>query len=46
MALAKIRLSYLRIATLTPSLLDYLDTKRLGFEAAYDITFVKEVRQF
>lgn len=37
---------YLRIATLTPSLLDYLDTKRLGFEAAYDISFVKEAQQF
>lgn len=33
---------YLRIATLITPLLDCLDAKTLGFEAAYDISFVKE----
>lgn len=32
---------YLRIATLITPLLECLDTKILGFEAAYDISFVK-----
>ena len=36
---------YLRIATLITPLLDCLDTKVLGFEAAYDISFVKEEMQ-
>lgn len=31
----------LKIATLTPTLLDCLDAKNLGFEAAYDISFVE-----
>lgn len=36
---------YLRIATLVTPLLECLDTKVLGFEAAYDISFVKEKMQ-
>lgn len=36
---------YLRIATLITPLLDCLDAKALGFEAAYDISFVKEEMQ-
>ena len=36
---------YLRIATLITPLLDCLDAKTLGFEAAYDISFVKEEMQ-
>ena len=36
---------YLRIATLITPLLDCLDAKLLGFEAAYDISFVKEEMQ-
>ena len=36
---------YLRIATLIPPLLESLDTKVLGFEAAYDISFVNEEMQ-
>lgn len=36
---------YLRIATLVTPLLECLDTKVLGFEAAYDISFVKEEMQ-
>lgn len=36
---------YLRIATIISPLLDYLDAKKLGFEAAYDISFVKEDKQ-
>ena len=36
---------YLRIATLTTPLLACLDAKTLGFEAAYDISFVKAEMQ-
>lgn len=36
---------YLKIATLIPPLLDCLDAKALGFEAAYDISFVKAEQQ-
>lgn len=36
---------YLRIATLATPLLACLDTKTLGFEAAYDISFVKAEMQ-
>lgn len=36
---------YLRIATLITPLLDCLDAKVLGFEAAYDISFVKNEMQ-
>lgn len=36
---------YLRIATLITPLLECLDAKTLGFEAAYDISFVKEEMQ-
>lgn len=36
---------YLRIATLIPPLLDCLDAKRIGFESAYDISFVQEELQ-
>lgn len=36
---------YLRIATLIEPLLDCLDERELGFEAAYDISFVKSELQ-
>lgn len=36
---------YIKIATLIPPLLDCLDAKALGFEAAYDISFVKAEQQ-
>ncbi|HBA51266.1 MAG TPA: chromosome partitioning protein ParB [Lachnospiraceae bacterium] len=36
---------YLKIATLITPLLDCLDAKLLGFEAAYDISFVKAEQQ-
>ena len=36
---------YLRIATLIAPLLECLDAKMLGFEAAYNISFVKEEMQ-
>ena len=36
---------YLKIAMLIPPLLDCLDAKALGFEAAYDISFVKAEQQ-
>lgn len=36
---------YLRIATLAAPLLECLDAKTLGFEAAYDISFVKAEMQ-
>ncbi len=36
---------YLRIATLATPLLECLDTRTLGFEAAYDLSFVKAEMQ-
>ncbi len=36
---------YLRIATLVSPLMEFLDNKKIAFEAAYDISFVKEKEQ-